>query len=133
MKQELQVISKTKNISVKIMQIMLSHIGEENGIGKKNLYTLVYDSIYNPKRPEDWMKMDHMAKVIRNIRRKTTCFIVINEGIYFVMSNKEEMKGYHKQLDSVKIRLEEMRERSTLATKENWHNKKWGLYIGSRE
>jgi len=125
-KKEIVVLS-LKELEEKIVEILRSHIGQDNYITKKDIFYKIFG---NPKNYTDielwkiWFRM--FPKAFNWLRRTTHCFIV-NKRIeefkfgYYIPKSREDIVPYDTMLKTNIKKMNYMRGRAEKAVAEKWY------------
>ena len=120
----------TKNMALKLMDIMKIHIGYNNAIGRAELFS----EIFKKKEEQtlaDWLRWEFTKKAMHLCRVKTKCFISSKregaEWVYFVIATEEDANYYIDNLNKNINRIRAMQQRAMKSAREQWFNDDWVL------
>lgn len=120
----------TKNMALKLMEIMKDHIGYGNAIGRAELFS----ELFKKKEEQtlaDWLRWEFTKKAMHLCRVKTKCFISSKrEGadwVYFVVETEDDADYYVDNLNKNINRIRAMQLRAMKSAREQWYKEDWVL------
>lgn len=120
----------TKNIALRLMEIMKNHIGYDNHITRPQLF----GEIFLKEEEEtlaDWLRWEFVKKSMHLCRRKTKCFISSKRNghnwVYFVVADEDDAGHYVDNLNKNISRIRKMQLRAMKSAREQWYKEDWFL------
>jgi len=121
----------TKNIAMKIMDIMKKHIGYDYHITRPQLFRELFLKD-EEETLADWLRWEFVKKAMHLCRVKTKCFISSkrSEGhnwVYFVVADEDDAGYYVDNLNKNINRIRAMQQRAMKSAREQWYKEDWVL------
>ena len=111
-------------IAHKLLDIFQYHIGNENSIGREELFLKIFDVQENTEDVKDWVKWEMVKRAMRLVRQKTKIFIglkVVNKTWrYFVVISHDDAQLYCDRLDKAIFAMKKAQYKARTAVTENW-------------
>lgn len=110
------------------MYILLSkHIGNRKAISRTKIFKHFFGDPEEYNAFQQSYLWKRLSQTISYIRRKTNCFVISqqtkNDYYFFVVKTKQEAKLYHKKADTDIKGRNRMKQRLTIAVRDNWYAK----------
>ena len=120
----------TKNIALKLMDIMKTHISYDNAITRPEMFRQFFQK-EEEETLADWLRWEFIKKAMHLCRVKTKCFISSKrEGhnqVYFVVETEDDANYYIDNLNKNINRIRAMQQRVMKSVREQWHRSDWIL------
>lgn len=125
-----RIEATTLIVGDRLLSIMKSHIGQEQGIARNALFKQVYgvspDSL---KELEEFVLFDIFKKAMHRCRQRTKCFItnktVNNLVYYFVVKDRSDVACYSALVNRSIKAMRAMERKAFKAVREHWYKADW--------
>jgi len=125
-----------KKIAEKLIMLMEKHIGEDDAISKRRLFSTLFRESYDHNNLKHFVQWEFTKRAMHMLRTKTKCFVISkydDKGFsYFVPTSDEQSQSYINTMNKNIRAMTAMKKRIKRSIDERWFSEEWILPTTTR-